>query len=78
MKVLANAAIAAIVAGWLVTVAVLSIQNVRAVSLQFFAWESIRVPFGVLLAIGVGGGCVLGAVVGPTLRSRRRRNDWGE
>jgi len=77
MKFLANLAIATLVAAWLVTVAVLAIQNVRPVSLQFFGWSSIQVPFGVLLAAGVGLGCVLGTLA-PLLLPRRRRNDWGE
>ncbi|MDB9315946.1 hypothetical protein PN462_22730 [Spirulina sp. CS-785/01] len=40
----------------LALVATLSIQNIQLVSLRFFAFESVELPFGVFLSFSVGVG----------------------
>lgn len=52
-----------ILAVWLGLVAVMSIQNIELVSLKFLLWESIQLPFGVLLAIAVGFGLIVGSFI---------------
>lgn len=52
-----------ILAGWLGGFAVISIQNIQLVSLKFLLWESVRLPFGVLLAFAVGFGLIVGSFI---------------
>jgi uncharacterized integral membrane protein len=40
-----------ILSSWLVAIAILSVQNAAAIQLRFLLFQSIRLPFGVLLAI---------------------------
>ena len=52
-----------ILAGWLGLVAVMSIQNIDLVSIKFLVWESVQLPFGVLLAFAVGFGLIVGSFI---------------
>ncbi|OKH10801.1 lipopolysaccharide assembly protein LapA domain-containing protein [[Limnothrix rosea] IAM M-220] len=52
-----------ILAGWLGLVAVMSIQNIELVSIKFLLWESIKLPFGVLLTFAVGFGLIVGSFI---------------
>jgi uncharacterized integral membrane protein len=61
-----------LVAGWIVTVAVFSIQNVRPVSLKFLQFESIELPVGVLLAFCLGAGFLLGSLLPLFLKKSRK------
>lgn len=63
MKNLANLIAATLIMGWIVSVAVFSIQNIQPVSISFLVWESITMPIGVLLAFCVGFGLILGATI---------------
>ncbi|TVQ44934.1 MAG: LapA family protein [Gloeocapsa sp. DLM2.Bin57] len=63
MKNLANLIAATLIMGWIVSVAVFSIQNIQPVSISFLVWESITMPIGVLLAFCVGFGLILGAIL---------------
>jgi uncharacterized integral membrane protein len=61
--------------------AVISIQNIRAISLQFLVFRSVEIPVGVLLAFSFGLGLILGAVipfVKPISRGVRNRGDQNE
>lgn len=51
------------VAALIGSVAILSIQNIEIVSIKFLLWESVRLPFGVLLAFAVGFGLIVGSFV---------------
>ena len=62
MKTLSNLLISVIIAGWIATFAVFSIQNIQEISLKFLGFESIKLPVGVLLAFSVGAGMVVGAI----------------
>lgn len=63
MRVLGNLLASLTAAVWLVAIAVMAIQNVAPISLRFFAWESIELPFGIALAFSVSAGFVAGAVL---------------
>ena len=63
MRIVANLLLAAIITAWLVFVATLSIQNITPISLKFFTFRSIELPFGVLLTFAVGVGLGMGALV---------------
>lgn len=52
-----------LLAAVIVSVAVVSIQNIELVSIQFLVWQSVQLPFGVLLAFGVGLGLILGSFI---------------
>ncbi|BAW97655.1 hypothetical membrane protein [[Synechococcus] sp. NIES-970] len=45
----------------IISMAVVSIQNIELVSLRFLIWESARFPFGILLAFGVSLGVICGS-----------------
>ena len=81
MRTLSNLLISLIIAAWIGAIAVFSIQNIQPISLQFLAFNSIELPLGVLLALSVGVGLVVGAVF-PVFFSRSRRrmveNDLAE
>lgn len=69
MRAIANLTISLILAAGFITTATLSIQNIEPISLKFLTFESIEIPFGVLLSFSVGGGMILGAILPPLLRS---------
>ena len=71
MRVLRNFLASLMLAGWLIAIAVLSIQNVTPISLRFFTWQSVELPFGVALAFSVSAGVVIGAFL-PLLPGGRR------
>ncbi len=72
MRTIANLINSLIMAGWVGTIAIFSIQNIQAVSLQFLGFQSIPIPVGVLLAFFAGIGMVLGSLL-PLLWQRRTR-----
>lgn len=43
-----------ILAGWTAAIAIFSVQNATAVSIQFLFLRSIELPLGVVLAFGTG------------------------
>jgi len=63
MKIIINLISSFFLAGWIITMAVFSIQNINPVVLRFFTWESLKLPIGVLLAFCVGLGLVLGSLL---------------
>jgi lipopolysaccharide assembly protein A len=79
MKTLTHLSISLIMAVWMGMVAVFSIQNIEAISLKFFTFETIRLPVGVLLSFCLGFGLLLGAIAPLLLPSspstKRRRYD---
>ncbi|NES19551.1 MAG: DUF1049 domain-containing protein [Symploca sp. SIO3E6] len=68
MKTFANLLSSLIVAGWLGAISLLSIQNIKPVSLRFLYFESIELPVGLVLAFSVGLGIIGGAIVPPLLQ----------
>ncbi|NEP12682.1 MAG: LapA family protein [Symploca sp. SIO2C1] len=65
MKTFANLLSSLIVAGWIGAIALLSIQNIKLVSLKFLYFKSIEMPVGIVLAFSVGLGVIGGAIVPP-------------
>jgi uncharacterized integral membrane protein len=45
---------------WVVAMAIVSVQNATPVSLKFLFVESVELPFGVVLSLGVAAGMVIG------------------
>lgn len=66
MKTLANLLTSIILAGWVSAIAILSIQNITPVSLKlslnFVTWETIKMPFGIVLALSFGVGAIAAAI----------------
>ncbi|MEB3225538.1 MAG: LapA family protein [Synechococcus sp.] len=58
-RLMAMALLAAVIGA----VAVASIQNIELVSIKFLVWQSVQLPFGILLAFGIGLGLVLGSFI---------------
>ena len=72
MRTLTNLLISLIIAAWVGAIAVFSIQNIQPLSLQFLMFNTIELPLGVLLALSVGVGLVVGAIFPLFFRNRRR------
>jgi lipopolysaccharide assembly protein A len=65
-----SGAVLGIVAIWIVAIALLSVQNATLVSLKFLLWQTVPLPAGLLLAIGLSGGILLGGSI-PGWQRRR-------
>lgn len=59
-------------AGWVVSIAIFSIQNIHKVSIDFLMFQSIDIPIGVLLAFSAAVGLIIGWFI-PLLFARTRR-----
>lgn len=57
-----------IVAAWLLAIAIISVQNFAPVSLKFLFFQSVQVPFGIVLAFSVAIG-VVGTAIAQLLWS---------
>jgi uncharacterized integral membrane protein len=64
MKTLSTTLIALILAGWMGAAAILAVQNFTPVSFKILTFQSIEVPFGVVLAFSAGLGAI-GAAIAP-------------
>jgi uncharacterized integral membrane protein len=62
MRNISSLLISAIVAILVSAIALLSVQNATLVSLRLFGLRSINLPFGVILALSVSVGMLLGAI----------------
>jgi putative membrane protein len=63
MKTVFNLIVTTLMMGWVVSIAVFSIQNIQAVRIKFLVFESIKMPIGVLLAFCVGFGFIIGSLL---------------
>jgi len=68
MKTISNLLISVIVAVWVVAIAIISVQNATPVSLKFFTYQSIQIPFGLVLAFCAGVGLIGIAILQPLWR----------
>ncbi|MDV3002372.1 MAG: hypothetical protein N5P05_003978 [Chroococcopsis gigantea SAG 12.99] len=76
MNTITNFMAASIVAGWIMTMAVFSIQNITPITLKLLTLESIKLPVGILLAFCLGIGFFIGALLPPLLgatNNKRKR-----
>lgn len=69
MKSLSTLIISALLAVWIVAIAIVSVQNATPVTLKFLTYESIRLPVGVVLAFSAAAGAIVGAVIALPLLS---------
>jgi uncharacterized integral membrane protein len=67
MKNFANLIASAIVAIWIVVIAIICTQNAESVSLKFLAYESVKIPFGLVFSFSVALGILITAVFVPVL-----------
>jgi uncharacterized integral membrane protein len=77
---MANFLSSLIIAIWIGAIALISVQNAKLVSLQFLGFQSVQIPFGLLLgfsaAVGVVGmGLILPALQGST-QTRQRVDEF--
>ncbi|MEO1294244.1 MAG: hypothetical protein AAFW75_00280 [Cyanobacteria bacterium J06636_16] len=55
--------LAPLTAIWIVAIAILSVQNATPISVQFLAFRSVQLPFGVVLSFCVAGGMLITALL---------------
>ncbi|MEB3339706.1 DUF1049 domain-containing protein [Okeania sp.] len=59
--------ISLIIALWVSSIAILSIQNATPVSLKFIGFQSINIPIGIILSFSVSIGIIISSLVMPPL-----------
>jgi lipopolysaccharide assembly protein A len=60
--------ISTIAAAWIAIIALISVQNATIVNLKFVFWQSIDLPWGLVLAIAAALGFIIGGCL-PLLRN---------
>jgi uncharacterized integral membrane protein len=84
MKSLANLLTSLVIAFWVIAIAIVSVQNAEPISVKFFSYQSIQIPFGLVLAFSAGVGIITTAIVQPLWslagsgRNDRRSDDYPE
>ena len=73
MNTTKNILISFIFTFWILAIATFSIQNIELVSLNFFFLESIQIPVGILLAIMLGLGFFIGALIPLLFVSKKKK-----
>ena len=63
MKLISNLLSSLLLGTWIILGSVMAVQNATGVSLKFLGGETIQIPVGVLLALVVAVGVILGAIV---------------
>jgi uncharacterized integral membrane protein len=57
---------------WVVAIAILSVQNATPVAIKFLTFQSVALPFGVVLSFCAAGGMVATALLLLLLGGRKR------
>ncbi len=65
MKTIANLLTSLLIAFWVIAIAIVAVQNAEPVSLRFLSYQSIQIPFGLLLAFSAGIGVIGMALLIP-------------
>ena len=65
MKTIANILTSLILASWVIVIAILSLKNVTPVSLRFLSFQSIELPFFLMLAFSATVGMIGMAITQP-------------
>ncbi|MBD2628359.1 LapA family protein [Trichormus variabilis] len=65
MKSFVNLLVSIVIAVWVIVIALISVQNATPVSLRFLVFQSIQIPFGLVLAFCVAVGLIGVAVLQP-------------
>jgi uncharacterized integral membrane protein len=63
MKTIIDLCTSLILAVWLVTIAIISVQNATPVTLSFLFWHSIQIPMGLVMAFSAAIGLLLVALL---------------
>lgn len=71
METIPTLFISLLLAIWMSIIALLSVQNATLVSLSFLFFQSIQLPLGIVLAVGVS----LGLIVGTLLQALRNSSE---
>ncbi|NDJ18318.1 LapA family protein [Myxacorys almedinensis] len=75
MKSLATLITACILGGWVAAIALISVQNAAPVSFRFLTFQTIELPFGLVLAFSTALGMIGAAIVQPLLGSSPAASD---
>ncbi len=67
MRTISNLLTSTVLACWVVAIAVLAVQNAQPVSLKFLTFQSIQIPFGLVLAFCAAVGIIGMALLQPLL-----------
>lgn len=80
MKIILNLLISLILAGWMLAIALISVQNATPVSLRFLSFQSIQIPMGLVLALSVSLGLITVPILQPlwTLADSSRLDEEAE
>jgi uncharacterized integral membrane protein len=65
MKTIAKLLTSLLIAFWVIAIAIIAVQNAEPVSLRFLSYQSIQIPFGLLLAFGASIGVIGMALLQP-------------
>jgi uncharacterized integral membrane protein len=65
MKTFSSLLVSIVIAVWVVAIAIVSVQNAQPISLRFLSFQSIQVPFGLVLAFSAGAGIIAMALLQP-------------
>jgi uncharacterized integral membrane protein len=65
MKTIANLLTSLLIAFWVIGIAIVAVQNAEPVSLKFLSYQSIQIPFGLVLAFSAGIGVISMALLQP-------------
>lgn len=74
MRTLANLLTIVILAGWVVAIAIISVQNATPVALRFLTFQSIQLPVGLVLAFSAALGMLAVALTQPVWSVGSKRN----
>ena len=75
MRLLANVLTIVLLAGWVVAIAIISVQNATPVSLRFLTFQSIQLPVGLVLAFSAALGMLAMALTQPLWLAGSRRSN---
>jgi uncharacterized integral membrane protein len=78
MKILINFLIVLIIAIWVAAIALISVQNATPVSLRFLVFQSIQIPFGLMLAFSVVVGLLSTVVLQPLWELGESQSEDGD
>ncbi|MFM7560869.1 DUF1049 domain-containing protein [Cylindrospermopsis raciborskii] len=70
-----------VLATWILAIALISVQNATPISLRFLVFQSIQVPFGLMLAFWVVVGLItvsFGQLLGNVGESRNSADEEGD
>lgn len=72
MNFIANLLTSLVVASWVLAIAVLSLKNVTPVSLKFLTYQSIQLPFFLVLAFSASLGMIVMSLIQPWSSTSRQ------